>query len=98
MLEKIKAYLGITDTSKDALLNILLDMAKAFAVDYCGLAAYDTALDNIVISMVVEDYNKMGDEGISSKSISGVSESYVDGYSVKIMAALKTHRKIKVVG
>lgn len=98
MLEKIKAYLGITDTTQDVRLQLLIDMAKTFATDYCGLATYDTALDNTVVAMVVEDFNRIGDEGINSKSISGVSVAYTNGYSNRIMAALKQHRKMKVVG
>lgn len=97
MLEKIKLLLDITDTNSDALINVLIEEAQAFIMDYCTLTAYDTALDNITIKMVLELYNKRGAEGINSKSYSGISENYTNDYSASIYTLLNKHRRIKTL-
>lgn len=97
MLEILKAMLGISDTSKDTLLGYLIDNAEAFAVSYCGLSEYTTALDSVVIKMVLEDYNKLGSEGINSKSFSGLSESYTEDYSAAIYTILKRNRRARFI-
>jgi hypothetical protein len=97
LLDTIKILLGITDTDSDALLNVLIANAQDFIVDYCNLSAYDTALDNIAVKMVIEQYNKRGAEGISSKSYSGISESYTNDYSPTIYTQLNKHRRIKTL-
>lgn len=96
MLEKIKILLGIADedASKDELLNLLISNAKAFAISFCGYDEYTSKLDAVVMKMVLEDYNRMGAEGISSRSFSGVSESYSDDYSTGIYTLLKRFKKV----
>lgn len=97
MIDKIKILLGIADTTKDSLLNVLLDNAKDFATDYCNLDDYDTKFDSIIMKMVLESYNKLGAEGTSSKNYSGISESYTDDYSPAIYKQLNKHRHLKML-
>ena len=40
-------------------LEVLVDQAKVFATDYCNLATYSEDLDNVVILMVQENYNRI---------------------------------------
>lgn len=99
MLEKIKILLGIAeeDESKDDLINLFIRLCKDEAVSFCNLSGYDSKLDSVVISMVIERYNARGTEGLSSVSGSGVNEHYKDGYSSNIISALIKHRKIRCV-
>lgn len=97
MLTKIKILLGISNTDKDGLLQVLIDDCMAFTVDYCNLLAYDTKLDSVVSSMVMEKYNKLGAEGINSRSFSGISESYNNDYSEAIYRQLNKNRKLKTL-
>lgn len=60
MLSQIKLLLDITDNEQDSLISLLIDMAKKEAVSFCNLSEYTALLDNIIISMVVEKYNKRG--------------------------------------
>ena len=61
MLEKIKLLLNkMNDDSADELLNTLISMCKEEAYIYCNLPAYTTDLDLVVVSMVVEKYNRIG--------------------------------------
>lgn len=95
MLEKIKIL--INQYAQDEILLLLIDMCKTDAIEYCNLPEYIEDLDNIVIKMVIERYNKMGYEGLSSQGDSGVSNSFIDGYSKDIYQSLMKFRKMRVV-
>lgn len=97
MLEKIKLLLSISDDAADELLNTLISMCKEEAYIYCNLLEYDDKLDFIVVSMVIEKYNRIGSEGTLSQSSSGVSASYDSFYSDKIVRMLNKFRKVKMV-
>ncbi len=95
LLTKVKTYLGIADTSKDAVLQLLIDDAAAYAVNYCDLSVYDSQLDSAVFRMVLQDYTRLGSQGIAAQSYSGASEQYLNGYSEDIHALLRKYRKVK---
>lgn len=97
MLERIKLLLNISDESKDALLEELIDNATEFAKNFIN---NDAALDNLtgtIVNMVLYDYNRMGTEGLTSENYSGVSFGYASGYSDDIMKQLKRYRKVRVI-
>lgn len=97
MLERIKLLLNISDESKDALLEELIDNATEFARNFIN---NDAALDNLtgtIVNMVLYDYNRMGTEGLTSENYSGVSFGYASGYSDDIMKQLKRYRKVRVI-
>lgn len=95
MLGRIKTLLGITDESKDALLNILMEDAVADALVLTAASIYDSRMDSVVSKMVCYNYNRLGQEGITSQSYSGASESYAEGYPVEILNLLKKFKKVK---
>lgn len=99
MLEKIKLLLGLAeeDESRDDLINTLISLCKDQAVDFCNLDEYSSKLDSAVISMVIERYNKIGTEGVSSVSTNGINESYVEDYSKPIKNKLIKNRKVRLV-
>lgn len=95
MLSKIKLLLDIADDSQDNLISLLVDMAKEEATLFCHLPEYKESLDTIVMKMVIQNYNKIGNEGLNSSSFGGVmTENYLTNYSEDILTALKRHRKI----
>lgn len=97
MLDKIKLLLSILDDTADDLLNTLISMCKEEAYIYCNLPEYNTKLDNIVVSMVIEKYNRIGSEGSISQSASGISATYDSFYSDKIVKMLNKHRRVRCV-
>lgn len=98
MLDKIKILLGMAENdSKDELLLMLISLAKEEATVYCNLAEYTSKLDSAIIGMVIERYNRIGAEGLTSASTSGVSENYIDGYSSHVVRLLNRNRRIKTV-
>lgn len=97
MLDKIKLLLGITNDDKDELLLVLISLCKDQAVDYCNLDEYTTKLDSAVIEMVIERYNKIGTEGLSKITSSGITEEQLYNYSTPVMNKLRKNRKVKCV-
>lgn len=97
MNRHLKVVLGIDlmDTSKDELLDYLIEDAINEVISYCNLRSYDEKLNSIVIKMASQNYNKAKIQGITSQSYSGVSESYTDGYTVDVIAQLNKNRRVK---
>lgn len=95
MLEKLKAYLGITDNSKDSLLNIMLENAEASfeASTNQPAAAHPT----ILLKMVVEDFNRYGSEGIASLSFGSGSESVLEDYSAGLQKQIRKLKRMRVL-
>lgn len=97
MIEEIKLLLGDAAANySDAQINLCYRMALADVEDYCRRDADDIlkfAAEKIAVIML----NRMGTEGLSSQSFSGVSENYIDGLPQDIKAVLNRKRKIKVV-
>lgn len=94
MLDDIILLIGPAAVGQDDLIELLIKQAKSFLIMYCNLDEYDKKFDSIVIKMVIEDWNKRGSEGITSKSFNGISESYSEEpYSSIIMTALKKMKR-----
>lgn len=94
MLDNLKK---LTNCSDESLLNILLEQCKFHARDYCNLDEYDERLDYIVQQMVCERFTKLYSEGVSSRSYSGMSESYTDDFSPSIYNQLGRYRKLRTI-
>lgn len=97
MLDKIKLLLSIIDDTADDLLNTLIAICKEEAYIYCNLPEYNEKLDNIVVFMVIEKYNRIGSEGTERQSASGISATYESFYSEKIVKMLNKHRRVRCV-
>lgn len=99
MLDKIKLLLGISeaDMSQDEKIELLIEMAQGEATEYCHLIEYNEKLNPAVIAMVIEKYNRIGGEGLTSAASSGITESYIDGYSKTIYSLLNKHRRVRFV-
>lgn len=97
MLDKLKLLLNIQDDTQDELLQVLIALCKDEAFNYCNLAEYSMKLDGAVIQMVIERYNRIGSEGATQQSSSGVSMTYDSFYSDKVRWMLNKQRKVKMI-
>ena len=95
ILEKVNLLLD--NPNKDELLQMLIEDAQTESTDYCNLSAYSTKLDPTIVKMVIQNYNKGRVQGILSESFSGVSESYINGYSNDVYIMLNKNRKLKTI-
>lgn len=87
-LERLKQLLGITDNTKDFVLQYELDTVTDMVLNYCNITEIPEKLENIILSMCVDKYRaeSLGSETAQGtvKSISegDVSVSYGSAYSV----------------
>lgn len=92
----LKLRPGISNLSTDLLVDIVQDVITNVA-EYINL---DEGLDipvscvSIVKDLVVIKCNKLGAEGLSSTSNSGVSENYVEDIPKDILRKLRRYRKL----
>lgn len=93
MLENIKLLLNITNDSKDALLQLLIQQATDEAKDFTHREDV-CELQSTIERMVVYNYNRLGTEGLNSESYSGTSYNYTTDYPEPILKMLKRYRKI----
>lgn len=97
MIEEIKLLLGDAAANhSDAQIALAYKMALAEVEEYCKRDA-DVTLELMAAQIAVIKLNRAGTQGLVSQSMSGVSENYMDGYPMEIMAVLNRKRKIKVV-
>ena len=94
---KILLRLDTADTERDALLCLLLARAEKEGRLFCRLRAEDVFPDELILQMAVEDYNRIGSEGISYKSYSNIIETYRSEYSENVMALLRRLRRMAVI-
>lgn len=99
IMEKIQALLGPTasDSRRQATLEALVEMCKEEATAYCHLDEYTDKLDNAVVQMVLQRYNRINNEGVDSTNASGVRESFTNGYTKDILSMLRRHRRLRLV-
>lgn len=101
MLEDVKLLLGDAASNySDALIGLVLKQTLAEVEGYCNRQidyVNDYELQIAVERIVVIKLNRMNTEGLSSQSMAGVSESYINGYPSDILAILNKKRKIKVI-
>lgn len=97
MKEQLIALLGIdsSDSKALAMLDLLIDICTDEAAAYTNQEAEN--LSSLIKLMVIERYNKLGNEGLSSVSFSGISENYLDDYSASLVRLLQSKRRVKVL-
>ena len=96
MFDKIRLLLG--NAASDELIELLISQAKSFLLLFCNLSEYNSKYDALIIRMVIEDYNRMGSEGVKSKSFNGLSETYGDDpYSPLLMAQLNSYKRLRTL-
>ena len=96
MIENIRLLLGdAAENYSDALINLRYKQAVLEVEAYCG-RPLDIELETIVEEITVIKLNRQNTEGLSSQSMNGVSENYIDGYPAHIQAVLDSKRIRKV--
>ena len=97
MIEEIKIMLGEAAANyTDAQISLAYKLALAEVEAYCNRDA-DSTLELMAETIAVIKLNRIGTEGLTAQSFSGVSESYIDGYPAEVVAILNSKRRIKVV-
>lgn len=95
MLDTIKLILNIQ--GKDELINAYIEQVKT-EIELYTHKTYTVEMDNLVIQMVIEKYNRRFNEGLSGASASGINSSFKDGYSREIIVQLNAlQKRVKIL-
>lgn len=97
-LDKLKLRLGILDTSKDSLLQQLLEDAEAQILDFTNRKILVACMQPLKRELAIVYYNQQGDEGIASRNEGAISVSYNQEIPQNIQSRLKQYRLLKIVG
>lgn len=94
LLEKIKRRSSAAKNESDELLNDLIDETQEEIKEFTHREDIPPSLEGSLIELVVIKCNRLGTEGISSESFSGVSTSYLNGFPKYIEKKLRKCRKL----
>lgn len=95
MIPKLKLLLNTDD---DELLQALIEIVESEFKDYCNRDDIPTAAETVVLNMVRVQYARLDSQGLTSQTVSGVSEHF-DGsfYPANILQGLNRFRKVKLL-
>ena len=93
-LDTLKTILQISDTSQDALLSTLITQCSD---EYLRRTHQTEADEPIVNAMVIERYNRLGNEGIQSFSYSGITESFESDYSEQVQKLIRSKTRLVAI-
>lgn len=97
MLSEVKLLLGIEDSSRDSLLELLISTAKARLKTLLGGLEPPDSLSYIVRDVAIIRFNKIGSEGVNSHTVEGETMSFTDDdfgqFTDEIQAFLATQKE-----
>lgn len=97
MLSDVKLLLGIEDTSRDSLLELLISTAKARLKTLLGGLEPPDSLSYIVRDVAIIRFNKIGSEGVDSHTVEGESMTFTEDdfsqFKDEIQAFLDTQKE-----
>ena len=97
MIDEIKILLGDTAPNyTDAQINLAYRLAVNEVEGYCA-RDLDACLELVAAQIAVIKLNRTNTEGLASQGMSGVSESYIDGYPADIQGVLNRKRRVKLL-
>lgn len=97
MINEIRILMGDSAANfTDDQIALCLKLAITEIETYCN-RKITTDLEFIAQKIAIIKLNRLGSEGLTSQSYSGVSENYIDGYPAEILAILNRKRKLKVI-
>ena len=77
MRDKLLILLGNPPESEVELIDTCLSMAQDAVLDYIQRAELPTAAESVVIKLAIIYYNRLGNEGESSRTEGGISQSFI---------------------
>ena len=83
-LDTVKLLLAITDDSKDAILQVYINLTKQSILNYCNLTELPSALNYTLCSMVCDVYKEAIVTSGQNANVSSITE---DGRTVSFASA-----------
>lgn len=95
-LEKLKSLTGESD---ETVLSSLLLRAENIILSETNREKLTPALNRLLPELVIELYNRTGNEGEQSRSEGGISVTYGEnGLSTGLLQRIRMHRLARVAG
>lgn len=76
ILEKVKVLLGIEDNLQDDLLEVIQSQTEEHFKQYAKTDKVPESCQFIIVDVMVKRFNRLGAEGLKSRSIEGASSTY----------------------
>lgn len=97
-LDKLLVLLGNPCECNEETAEVCLSMAEDAVLDYIGRSELPKGAESIVIKLAVIYYNRLGNEGESSRSEGGISQSFSTDIPMDIQRQLWNYpRKVGVI-
>lgn len=78
MLDNLKLMLGIADSDRDNLLNLIISGATSRLKVLLGGVEPPDSLSYIILDVSIIRFNKIGSEGMASHTVEGESHQFTD--------------------
>jgi hypothetical protein len=96
--DKLLVLLGNPFECSEETAEVCLSMAEDAVLDYIGRDKVPKGAESIVIKLAVIYYNRLGNEGESSRTEGGISQSFVTDIPEDIKRQLHNYpRKVGVI-
>ena len=94
---KLRLFIPETDTTVDALsrLDSFLERAKSVICNYCHIDSVPEQLEDLQVDLALKFYNRWGQEGSSSYSEGGKSQTFEEILSPDVRRQLYKYRVIE---
>lgn len=76
ILDDVKLLLSIEDNQQDSLLELIQRLTESHYKAYANRKTVPGTHDFIIVEVMVKRFNRLGDEGMKSKSIEGLAMSF----------------------
>ena len=96
-LQKLKARLDITGNEQDDKLTVLLEDAMDDVLGYTNRTEVVSGMESSIRDLAVVRWNEEGNEGESSRSEGGVSQTFETGIPKKVKEKLSRFRQGRVI-
>lgn len=93
-LSRLKLKLAIEDNTQDNLLNILLEDAEQTLLDLTNQDTLPAQLESTQEDIAILSYNKIGNEGESSRGEGGISRSFEKDLPEPILKKIRKYRRL----
>ena len=90
-LKELCARLGAGKEDESLVLSLARE-AEDYARAYCRLPGDEPLPDSLIVRMTAEDWGRAEGAGLRSRTLSGIADSYRDGYSEDVMRHLRVLR------
>ena len=89
--DTLKTLLQIEGTTQDELLLVLIDQCSA---EYLSRTHQKEVDNDIVYEMVLERFNRLGNEGLESINYSGINERWYSDYSDRVTRLIRSKTRM----